>query len=143
MLPTKAKITALVWSGRSRPKLSQDWPRLACQKLSCVATSTPTSMPTMPQMRVASRNWRTTLSLNSRVILADDIDRRKRGDDGVGVEARASGAPAEAARTGRAAAIVTAASSFAEATEDMAVQSRIAGRLRERKAGVFLRERQQ
>ncbi len=68
MLPTKAKMTALVCSGRSRPKLSQDWPKLACQKLSCSAISTPTSMPTTPQMRDASMNWRTTLSLNSMVV---------------------------------------------------------------------------
>ena len=68
MLPTKAKMTALVWSGRRRPKLSQAWPRLACQKLSCVAMMMPTSMPTRPQMMAASMNCRTIRSLNSMVI---------------------------------------------------------------------------
>ena len=37
MLPTNAKMTALVCSGRRRPKLSQAVLKLACQKLSCEA----------------------------------------------------------------------------------------------------------
>jgi hypothetical protein len=69
MLPTKAKMTAFVCSGRRRPKLSHCWPKLTCQKLSWVAMSTPTSMPTAPQMTEASRNCRTILSLNSMMVL--------------------------------------------------------------------------
>src|ERR1041385_346722 len=81
MLRTNAKITALVCSGRNRPKLSHAVPKLSWKKLSCEATSTPTNMPTTPQTRVASRNWRTIWSLNSRVILrADTVG--KRSDDG-------------------------------------------------------------
>src|SRR6266540_2566968 len=73
MLPTNAKITALVCSGRNRPKVSHGVSKLSRKKLSCDATSTPTNMPTIPQTRVASRNWRTILSLNSRVIFFADI----------------------------------------------------------------------
>ncbi len=53
--PAKAKITALVCSGRSRPKLNHG-PRLNCQKVSCRAMITPTSIPTIPQMTVAVKN---------------------------------------------------------------------------------------
>src|SRR5687767_14614851 len=137
MLPTKAKMTALVCSGRSRPKLSQEVLKLTCQKLSCVATSTPTSMPTMPHTRVASRNWRTILSLNSRVILRSDMSA---GTSRKG--AHALGAP-EAAWTGLTAVLLAAAPAVTEAMAGLAVGGRIVGRWRVRKAGFFLRERQQ
>src|SRR5262245_47983540 len=61
MLPTNAKITALVCSGRSRPKLRYG-PRFACQKASCSATSAPTSMPMKPQNTDAAMNLRVTSS---------------------------------------------------------------------------------
>ncbi len=68
MLPTNAKMTALVCSGRSRPNVRNDVAKLACQKFSWVAMITPTSMPTAPHRTEASMNWRTTLSLNSMVV---------------------------------------------------------------------------
>ncbi len=61
-LPTKAKITALVCSGRSRPKVSQEMPRLSRQSASCEAMITPSSIPTTPQTMVAMRNLRTIAS---------------------------------------------------------------------------------
>jgi len=49
-------MTALVCSGRSRLNVSQGVLKLSCQKLSCEAMRTPTSMPTAPQMMEASMN---------------------------------------------------------------------------------------
>ena len=61
-LPAKAKMTALVCSGRSRPKLSHGMPKLRAGTASCSAMSSPTSMPTRPQTKVAQRNFRTMAS---------------------------------------------------------------------------------
>ena len=47
MLPTNAKMTAFVCSGRSRPKPSVAW-TFAGAQASWSATITPTSIPTMP-----------------------------------------------------------------------------------------------
>jgi hypothetical protein len=73
MLPTKAKMTAFVCSGRRRPKVAHDVLKFACQNASCVAISTPTAMPTMPQTMVAHRNFRTTPSLNSIVVFVPEL----------------------------------------------------------------------
>ncbi len=62
MLPTNAKMTALVWSGRSRPKV-RNGGRLARQNASWSAMSAPTVMPTIPQTTDAMMNWRATRSL--------------------------------------------------------------------------------
>ena len=76
MLPTKAKITALVCSGRRRPKVRNETPSalmvpkvihsrnlpFICHQESWVAMITPTSMPTMPQKMEAIMKWRTVLS---------------------------------------------------------------------------------
>ena len=56
-LPANAKITALVCSGRMRPKDRKDKSRLKAGAASCKAAMTPTSMPTMPHTTVASRNF--------------------------------------------------------------------------------------
>ena len=58
-LPTKAKITALVWTGRSRPKVTNCKFRFAAGKKSCTAHSNPAVMPTMPQTTVAMAKART------------------------------------------------------------------------------------
>ena len=58
-LPTNAKITALVCSGRSRPKVMNCRFRFAAGQNSCVATSRPAAMPTRPQTTVAMANART------------------------------------------------------------------------------------
>src|SRR5208283_2354078 len=58
-LPTKAKITALVCTGRTRPKVMNWRFRLAAGQNICVATSRPAAMPTMPQTTVAMANART------------------------------------------------------------------------------------
>ncbi len=55
-LPANAKITALVCSGRSRPKLVQGSPRLAGHHASSSAMITPTSMPTRAHTTVAVKN---------------------------------------------------------------------------------------
>ncbi len=62
MLPTKAKMAALVCSGRRRPKLSHDVFRLACQWDSWVAMITPRRRATAPQITVARENARQTSS---------------------------------------------------------------------------------
>ena len=62
MLPTKAKITALVCSGRSREKVRYGTPRFACHQASWVAMSAPTSMPTTPKITDAAMNRRTIAS---------------------------------------------------------------------------------
>src|SRR3954447_2054893 len=72
MLPTKAKMTAFVCSGRSRPKVSQAVLAFACQPPSWTAISTPTSMPTMPQKMEPAMNWRTVESSNSMRVFAPD-----------------------------------------------------------------------
>ena len=58
-LPTNAKITALVCSGRSRPKVMNCRFRFAAGQNSCVAASRPATMPTRPQTTVAIANART------------------------------------------------------------------------------------
>ena len=63
VLPPKAKITALVWSGRNLPKLVQGKPRFSSGIYNCAAMITPTSMPTTPQMTAMMENCRTTVSL--------------------------------------------------------------------------------
>ncbi len=52
-LPPKAKITAEVCSGRSRPKLVHGRSRLSCGKASCQAMTSPTTKPAMPQITAA------------------------------------------------------------------------------------------
>jgi hypothetical protein len=61
-LPANAKMTALVWSGRSRPKLIHGSPKLNSGLASSSAMTMPTSMPTRPHTSVASRNHRTIAS---------------------------------------------------------------------------------
>ena len=61
-LPAKAKITALVCSGRIRPKDRYSIPKFSAGKGSCNAISSPTSMPMTPQMYIASKNMRTMVS---------------------------------------------------------------------------------
>ena len=56
MLPTKAKMAALVCSGRSRPNEVHGRPRLACQNGSWVAIRTPTRSATTPNTSDASVN---------------------------------------------------------------------------------------
>ena len=66
MLPTNAKMTALVWSGRRRPKVKYGTPpseRLAGQNASWSATRAPTLMPTSPHTIDAPVNQRATQSL--------------------------------------------------------------------------------
>ena len=58
-LPTKAKITALVWSGRSRPKVVYWRLRFSSGRNSWQAISRPARKPTNPQMTVAMANART------------------------------------------------------------------------------------
>ena len=62
MLPTNAKMAALVCSGRSRPKERKLKPKLSWGNASCEAMKMPTSIATAPQMMVASANLRTTAS---------------------------------------------------------------------------------
>src|SRR5688500_14539964 len=64
MLPTNAKMTAFVCSGRSRPNDSIGCTFAPCQA-SWSAATTPTSMPTMPQRTDASANLRGVSSSNS------------------------------------------------------------------------------
>ena len=52
-LPPKAKITAEVWSGRSRPKLVYSSPRLSSGAQSWKAMMHPTRKPAMPQTTAA------------------------------------------------------------------------------------------
>ena len=54
-LPAKAKMTALVCSGRSRPKDSHEVWKLKIGLVSWRAITRPTSMPTSPHTSVASR----------------------------------------------------------------------------------------
>src|ERR1035437_5084391 len=58
-LPTNAKITALVRTGRSRPKVMNWRLRLAVGQNNWVAASRPAAMPTRPQTTVAMANART------------------------------------------------------------------------------------
>ena len=76
MFPTNAKITALVCSGRKRPKVRKETPSaliapkvihsrnlpFICHQESWVAMTTPTSMPMMPQKMEAIMKRRTDLS---------------------------------------------------------------------------------
>ena len=59
MLPTSAKITALVCSGRIRLNVSQGVSKFACQKLIWIAARRPTSRPTRPNTTDARVNLRT------------------------------------------------------------------------------------
>jgi len=61
-LPVKAKITALVWSGRRRPKEIHGSSKLKTGAASSRAIMIPTSVPTTPQMNVISVNLRTMAS---------------------------------------------------------------------------------
>ncbi len=61
-LPTKAKMAALVCSGRRRPKLSHSMPRFACQNDSWAAMITPTRNATTPHNTVTPVNARTMAS---------------------------------------------------------------------------------
>ncbi len=49
MLPTKAKMTALVCSGRSRENVVYGMPKLSCHQASWLAMSTPTSHADGPE----------------------------------------------------------------------------------------------
>ena len=76
MFPTKAKMTALVCSGRKRPKVRNEMPSalikpkviasrnlpFICHHESWVAMTTPTNMPTIPQNMEAIMKRRTDLS---------------------------------------------------------------------------------
>jgi hypothetical protein len=62
-LPPNAKITALVCSGRRRPKLNHGKSKASPGQINSAAMMTPTSMPTMPQITVTMANCRTTVSL--------------------------------------------------------------------------------
>jgi hypothetical protein len=66
-LPPKAKITALVCSGRRRPKFRMpcDHSKFSAGKASWKAMTTPTRKPTMPQKAVAITPARTTPSMYS------------------------------------------------------------------------------
>jgi len=55
-LPAKAKMTALVCRGRSRPNVVQGSPRFAGHQAIWRAMITPTSMPTTPHRTVAPKN---------------------------------------------------------------------------------------
>jgi len=68
MLPQKAKITALVCSGRSRPKVSCAIPMLAGHHASSRAINTPTSMPTSAHVTVAMKN---SLTMASSYVVGD------------------------------------------------------------------------
>ena len=58
-LPTNAKMTALVCSGRIRPKVMNWRPAFTEGRKSWKAMMTPTSIPTTPQTTVAIVNART------------------------------------------------------------------------------------
>ena len=60
-LPTNAKMTALVCSGRKRPKVMNCRFRFAVGQNICVAASKPAVMPTRPHTTVAIANARTTV----------------------------------------------------------------------------------
>jgi hypothetical protein len=60
-LPAKAKMTAFVCSGRSRPNVSQGG-TLSAGTASWRAANRPTSMPTSPHTNVATMNLRTIAS---------------------------------------------------------------------------------
>ena len=64
-LPPKAKITALVCSGRSRPKFRMPCrnSKFSCGKASWQAMTTPTRNPTTPQNAVAITPARITPSI--------------------------------------------------------------------------------
>src|SRR5262244_2936487 len=96
MLPTKAKMAALVWSGRSRPKLNQGG-RLACQKASWIAATTPASIATRAKTHDAQTNCRATLSSYSTrmvsVVMALLLEGNQRQPLGVLVIALAHAVP--------------------------------------------------
>ena len=52
-------MTAFVWTGRNRPKVTNCKSRFAPGKKFCTAHSSPALMPTMPQITVAMANART------------------------------------------------------------------------------------
>ena len=58
-LPTKAKIAALVCSGRSRPYERTEMPDRNAGNTSFNATTNPTRKATIPQNAVAAANFRT------------------------------------------------------------------------------------
>ena len=60
-LPANAKMTAFVCSGRRRPNV-RNGGTFSAGTASCRAMSSPTSMPTRPQTKVATRNFRTIAS---------------------------------------------------------------------------------
>ena len=57
MLPQNAKITAFVWSGRSRPNVRYG-AKLSAGTKSMAAIRTPTSMPTTAHTTAARKNSR-------------------------------------------------------------------------------------
>ena len=59
-LPTKAKITAFVCSGRIRPKVVKGVFRLRSGQNNWHAINKPAEVPTRPQMAVAMAKARTT-----------------------------------------------------------------------------------
>src|SRR3954464_9453047 len=80
-LPPKAKITALVWNGRRRPKFTCG-SKLSFQFANSSASQRPADMPITPQPRQARRNMRTILS--SYLPLIIDIPREDSGLGGLG-----------------------------------------------------------
>src|SRR5690349_11491915 len=58
-LPTKAKITAFVCNGRTRPKVVNWRFRFASGQNSCTAASKPADIPTIAQITVAMEKART------------------------------------------------------------------------------------
>ena len=62
MLPTNAKMTALVCSGRSRLKVMYGMPKFSCGQASSSAIHSPTNMPTAPNSTEAAMNLRTVAS---------------------------------------------------------------------------------
>ena len=60
-LPTNAKMTALVWSGRNRPNVVGAKSKFKKGHTSCNAMISPTNIPTAPQSAVAIANCFTIL----------------------------------------------------------------------------------
>ena len=61
-LPPKAKMAALVCSGRKRPKVMNSLPKLNCQAASCSAATSPNRKAARPHTIVAITNAFTIVS---------------------------------------------------------------------------------
>jgi len=62
MLPTNAKMTEFVCSGRSREKVRYGMPKFNCHQASWLAMMTPTRRPTAPNKTDAKMKLRTIAS---------------------------------------------------------------------------------